>query len=195
MKIKNPKLEKVAMAPDQYPAPDLKEIALAGRSNVGKSSFVNSMVARKNLARTSSQPGKTQTINFYNIDGLFRLVDLPGYGYAKASHQARDTWAQAINTYLETRTNLEEILLVVDYRHPPTDLDVIMYDYIVSMGYRGLVLATKADKVKQSTRHKNLKSIKEKLKIQDKSQIIIYSSQDTKYRDQAWARLEDLIKN
>lgn len=181
------------MEPSQYPGPSLKEIALAGRSNVGKSSFINSMIKRKNLARTSSKPGKTQTINFYNIDGIFRLVDLPGYGYARASHEKKDEWAQAINTYLETRDNLAEVFLVIDYRHTPTKLDIMMYDYLKDVGYEGIVIATKADKVKSSLRHKNLKAIKDNLGMKDDNNIIIYSAEDGKYQAQAWEKISNII--
>lgn len=135
MKINKVVLEKVSFYQDQYPEGNLPEIALAGRSNVGKSSFVNSIAGTSKLARTSKVPGKTRTINFYNVNGDFRLVDLPGYGYAKVSKKEKEKWGQIINEYLNVRENLEEVILVVDIRHKPTTQDVQMYQWIRSFGY------------------------------------------------------------
>ena len=171
MKVNNPTLEKVAFTLEQYPGKNLPEIALAGRSNVGKSSFVNTLINRKSLARTSSQPGKTRTLNFYNIDEKFRFVDLPGYGYAVASKKAREDWADAINTYLMNRDNLKEIFLLVDFRHEPTNQDKMMYDYILDAGFSGMVIATKVDKVKKSQHSKHLSIIKKKLGVEDINNI------------------------
>lgn len=194
MKINNPTLEKIAVKKDQYPAENLKEIALAGRSNVGKSSFINTLINRKNLARTSSQPGKTRTINFYNIDDKFRLVDLPGYGYAKVSKSEREKWAGYINSYLSERKNLVDVFLVIDFRHGPTELDLIMYDYIIQNGFSGTVIANKFDKVKKSQQAKNLKMIYDKFGIRDKSLIIPFSS-ETKYnKDLVLKKLDQLIE-
>lgn len=194
MKINNPTLEKIAVKKSQYPAENLKEIALAGRSNVGKSSFINTLINRKNLARTSSQPGKTRTINFYNIDDKFRLVDLPGYGYAKVSKSEREKWAGYINSYLSERKNLVDVFLVIDFRHGPTELDLIMYDYIIQNGFSGTVIASKFDKVKKSQQVKNLKMIYDKFGITDKSLIIPFSS-ETKYnKDLVLKKLDQLIE-
>lgn len=176
-KIKNPTLEKIAVEISQYPPSNLDEIAMVGRSNVGKSSLINSIVGRKALARTSSKPGKTRTINFYNIDDRLRLVDLPGYGYAAVSHSERDKWAVTINRYLENRENLREILLLVDFRHEPTNDDLSMFEWIKEAGFTGYVIATKVDKIGKSKRQKHLKVIAEKLGIKDRSQIIPYSSE------------------
>lgn len=176
-KIKNPILEKIAVEISQYPPSNLDEIAMVGRSNVGKSSLINSIVGRKALARTSSKPGKTRTINFYNIDDRLRLVDLPGYGYAAVSHAERDKWAITINRYLENRENLREILLLVDFRHEPTKDDLAMYEWIKEAGFTGYVIATKVDKIGKSKRQKHIKVIAEKLGIKDKNQIIPYSSE------------------
>lgn len=195
MKVNNPTLEKIAVKPNQYPDPNLPEIALAGRSNVGKSSFVNTMINRKNLARTSSQPGKTRTLNFYNIDEKFRFVDLPGYGYAKVSKKDREEWAKYINTYLDTRENLREVFLVVDFRHEPTELDKIMYDFILASGFTGFVIATKTDKVKKSQRHKNLKAILEKLEIKDKSLVVSFSAVEKENKDLAWKIIDEIVEN
>lgn len=193
MKVNNPSLEKIAVKPSQYPSPTMSEIALAGRSNVGKSSFINTMINRKNLARTSSQPGKTRTINFYNIDDKFRFVDLPGYGYAKVSKKDRDEWAGYINTYLEKRENLVDVFLVVDFRHDPTELDKMMYDFIVASGFSGTVIATKVDKVGKSQRQKNLKAIIEKLKIKDKSLVIPFSAVERDTKNLVWGKIEKII--
>lgn len=193
MKVNNPTLEKVAFKEHQYPGMNLPEIALAGRSNVGKSSFVNTLINRKNLARTSSQPGKTRTLNFYNIDEKFRFVDLPGYGYAKASKKDREEWAGAINTYLQKRENLEEIFLVVDFRHDPTELDQIMYNFILENGFSGIVIATKTDKIKKSQHKKHLEAIIKKLQITDKSLVIPFSAQDKNNKDLAWKVVENVL--
>lgn len=193
MKVNNPTLEKVAFLESQYPGQNLPEIALAGRSNVGKSSFVNTLINRKNLARTSSQPGKTRTLNFYNIDEKFRFVDLPGYGYAKASKKDRNEWAGAINTYLQNRNNLVEIFLIVDFRHDPTELDKVMYDYILENGFSGIVIATKTDKIKKSQQKKHLDNIMKKLEITDKSKVIPFSAEDKLNKDLAWKTVRGLL--
>lgn len=154
MKIITSALEAMAALPSQYPTEELPEIAFAGRSNVGKSTLINSLCQRKKLAYTSAIPGKTRTVNFYRIEAeweearhAFRLVDLPGYGYAKASRKAQEEWAAGINTYLESRSMLREVILLCDLRHAPTALDKQMYTWIRSNGYVGHVIATKADKV------------------------------------------------
>lgn len=154
MKIITSALEAMAALPSQYPMEELPEIAFAGRSNVGKSTLINSLCQRKKLAYTSATPGKTRTVNFYRIEAeweearhAFRLVDLPGYGYAKASRKAQEEWAAGINTYLESRSMLREVILLCDLRHAPTALDKQMYTWIRSNGYVGHVIATKADKV------------------------------------------------
>lgn len=154
MKIITSALEAMAALPSQYPTEELPEIAFAGRSNVGKSTLINSLCQRKKLAYTSATPGKTRTVNFYRIEAeweearhAFRLVDLPGYGYAKASRKAQEEWAASINTYLESRSMLREVILLCDLRHAPTALDKQMYTWIRSNGYVGHVIATKADKV------------------------------------------------
>lgn len=154
MKIITSALEAMAALPSQYPTEELPEIAFAGRSNVGKSTLINSLCQRKKLAYTSATPGKTRTVNFYRIEAeweearhAFHLVDLPGYGYAKASRKAQEEWAAGINTYLESRSMLREVILLCDLRHAPTALDKQMYTWIRSNGYVGHVIATKADKV------------------------------------------------
>lgn len=154
MKVITSVLEAMAVQPAQYPKEELPEIAFAGRSNVGKSTLINTFCQRKKLAYTSATPGKTRTVNFYGVEAewaeerhRFRLVDLPGYGYAKVARQAQDEWAKSINLYLEERKGLREVLLLCDLRHAPTAQDVQMLDWIRAKGYRSLVIATKADKL------------------------------------------------
>lgn len=194
MKVKISDLEKVAVKKETYPANNLPEFAFAGRSNVGKSSFINAMLGRKNLARTSSTPGKTRTINFYKVNEDLRLVDLPGYGYAKVSKKEKDIWANIINEYLETRENLLETILLVDIRHDPTQLDLQMYDYLLDSGFSGIVIATKKDKISKSTVKKNIDNIARKLKAPVKENIIPFSSVDKDEVDELWYILEDIIK-
>ena len=193
MKIINPELEKIAVKPEQYPSNNLPEIALAGRSNVGKSSLINSLVNRKNLARTSSKPGKTRTVNFYNIDGKFRLVDLPGYGYAAVSKSEKDKWAETIETYLSVRKNLREVILLVDIRHEPTENDVMMYNWIIEMGFSGYVIATKLDKIGKSRLQQHIKTVATKLGIDDRKKIIYYSSETKENRDYIYKFIEEII--
>ncbi|MDD2447582.1 MAG: ribosome biogenesis GTP-binding protein YihA/YsxC [Tissierellia bacterium] len=187
MKIIKSDLQQIAALPEQYPKDDLPEIAFAGRSNVGKSSFINSMINRKNLARISGKPGKTRTINFYIINDSFRFVDLPGYGYAVASVKEKEKWAKIINTYLESRENLSEIVLIVDIRHEPTSQDKMMYDWIISMGYKGIVVATKADKISKGNWQKNTKIIRQKLEIKDVDLVIPYSSENKMNAEKIWS--------
>lgn len=194
MKVKISDLEKVAVKKETYPANNLPEFAFAGRSNVGKSSFINAMLGRKNLARTSSTPGKTRTINFYKVNEDLRLVDLPGYGYAKVSKKEKDIWANIINEYLETRENLLETILLVDIRHDPTQLDLQMYDYLLASGFSGIVIATKKDKISKRFVKKNIDNIARKLKAPVKENIIPFSSVDKDEVDELWYILEDIIK-
>lgn len=193
MKIKNPTLEKIAVLTEQYPNNNLPEIAFAGRSNVGKSSLINSLINRKNLARTSQKPGKTRTINFYNIDETFRLVDLPGYGYAAVSKSHRDDWGEIIDRYLHSRDNLKEVFLLVDIRHEPNDNDLMMYNWILEMGFSGYVIATKLDKIGKSRLQQYIKTIANKLGIQDRKKIIYYSSDTKENRKYIYNIIEDII--
>lgn len=177
MKFKEIELEQVAGFKSQWPDESIEEIAFVGRSNVGKSSFINAFLGRKNLARTSSKPGKTRTINFYNIDKKFRLVDLPGYGYAKVSKAEKAKWDKLINEYLHDRENLKEVFLLVDIRHEPTQLDLQMYEWILESGFTGFVIATKYDKISKNQLTKHIKAIKNKLNIDDEGLIFAYSSE------------------
>lgn len=195
MKIETLRLEQVAGFKKQFPNDDMVEIAFAGRSNVGKSSFINSFLGRKNLAKTSSKPGKTRTVNFYNINEKFRLVDLPGYGFAKVSKSEKEKWSKLINTYLNTRENLKEIFLLVDIRHEPTSLDKQMYDFIIESGFTGFVIATKYDKIPKSKIQKYLKQIQKKLNIEDEGLIFAYSSETKHNKDVLWEQINIIIEN
>ncbi|MGO1468664.1 MAG: ribosome biogenesis GTP-binding protein YihA/YsxC [Tissierella sp.] len=193
MKIINSDIQAIAVKPEQYPKDDLSEIAFVGRSNVGKSSFINSILNRKNLARTSGKPGKTRTINFYLINEEFRFVDLPGYGYAKVSKKEQDKWGYIIEEYLTSRENLKEIALIIDIRHSPTEQDLMMYEWIKSFGYEGIVIATKLDKISKGSLQKNLKKISEKLGMEDRKTIIPYSSINKTNLERVWERFKSLI--
>lgn len=176
MKIKSVNLDQVAGFASQFPNDNFEEIAFAGRSNVGKSSFINSFLDKKNLAKTSSKPGKTKTINFYKINDKFRLVDLPGYGYAKVSKTEKEKWNNLIHEYLYERENLKEVFLLVDIRHTPTKQDKEMYDWIIDSGFTGFVIATKYDKIPKTHLKKHIKEIMKTLNIDDEGLIFAYSS-------------------
>lgn len=194
VKINKADLEKVAVEEKQYPKENLPEFAFAGRSNVGKSSFINAMLNRKNLARTSSTPGKTRTINFYKVNDDLRLVDLPGYGYAKIAKSEKEKWAGIINRYLENRENLLETILLVDIRHEPTALDKQMYDYILDSGFSGIVIATKKDKIKRSQVDKQISLIAKKLGVEHRENIIPFSSTKKDEVQDMWFIFEDMIR-
>lgn len=172
MKIKKSDIEAVAVKPSQYPPENLKEIAFAGRSNVGKSSLLNLLTGRKKLARVSGSPGKTRTINFYLINDTFRIVDLPGYGYAKVSKSVSQDWGEMMEKYLSGRQNLVKVIQLVDIRHEPSKQDVEMYEYLRYYGLDGIVVATKADKVSRNQIPKQLKQIRQTLKL-GKEDIVI----------------------
>ena len=176
MKINHAELETVAVKPNQYPPQDMYEIAFAGRSNVGKSSLLNLLTHRKNLARVSGSPGKTRTINFYLIDGEFRIVDLPGYGYAKVSKSVSEGWGDMMETYLGNRPNLLKVVQLVDIRHAPSKQDIEMYSYLRHYGLDGLVVATKADKISRNQMQKKVKLIRETLKLSGDDKVIPVSS-------------------
>ena len=176
MKIKKAELTAVAVRENQYPAEDMPEIAFAGRSNVGKSSLFNTLVNRRNFARVSGSPGKTRTINFFEINGEFRIVDLPGYGYAKVSKSQSKEWGPMMENYLENRSNLLKVVQLVDVRHAPSAQDVQMYDYLRYHGLDGIVVATKADKVSRNELNKNINIIKKTLKLGPDDIIVPVSS-------------------
>ena len=172
MKIVKSELETVAVKPSQYPDTNKKEIAFAGRSNVGKSSLLNMITGRRSLARVSGNPGKTRTINFYSCNDDFRIVDLPGYGYAKVSKGESEKWGQMMESYLEKRENLVKVIQLVDIRHKPSAQDVQMYDYLKYYGLDGIVVATKADKVSNNEKQKCIKEIRSTLGM-NKDDVVI----------------------
>jgi GTP-binding protein len=193
MKIKESKFVISAVKPEQYPELDIPEIAFAGRSNVGKSSMINMLINRKNLARTSSTPGKTQTVNFYDIDGLFRFVDLPGYGYARVSKEQHKSWEKIIQTYLNSRENLLEVILLVDIRHKPTVQDQQMYEWIINAGFNGIIIATKADKLVKSQIAKQIKLIRETLKADDQV-IVPISTTNRLNKYEVWEMFNEIFE-
>lgn len=177
MIIKNSDYAVSAVREDQYPKDNLPEIALAGRSNVGKSSLINTLLKRKNLARTSSQPGKTQTLNFYIVNEEFYLVDVPGYGYAKVSQKQLEAFGEMIQDYLETRPNLKGLIILVDARHEPTKDDIAMYDYAQYLNLPILVVCTKMDKIKKSQINKVLSNLKKHLDLNyENVSVLTFSS-------------------
>lgn len=193
LKINEPFLERMAVDEKSYPKDNLKEIVLVGRSNVGKSSFINALTNRKKLAYTSSSPGKTRTINFYNIDNKFRIVDLPGYGYAKISMKEREKWKKIIEEYLVKSENIALICQIIDIRHEPTKLDLMMFDYIKSTGTDYLIIANKLDKLKSSQILKQISIINKSLPGLDRDRLIAFSSQDKRGVEEVLKRFEDII--
>lgn len=177
MIIKSSSYAVSAVKESQYPKDDLPEIALAGRSNVGKSSLINTLLKRKNLARTSSQPGKTQTLNFYLVNDEFYLVDVPGYGYAKVSQKRRQEFGEIIQDYLETRPNLKGLIILIDSRHEPTKDDIAMYEYAQYLNIPILVVCTKMDKIKKSQTNKVMSGLKKNLDLNyDHVTVLTFSS-------------------
>ena len=193
MKVTSAEIVISAVKPEQYPEGDLPEFALAGRSNVGKSSFINKMINRKALARTSSKPGKTQTLNFYLINELLHFVDVPGYGYAKVSKTERAAWGKMIEKYLTTREQLKAVVLIVDLRHPPSNDDVLMYDFAKHYDLPVVVIATKADKIPKGKWEKHLKVIRETLELEPDDHIIKFSSETGLGKEQAWTVLQSYM--
>ena len=177
----------------QYPDTGLIEVALSGRSNVGKSTFINSMIGRKNMARTSQQPGKTQTLNFYNIDEQLIFVDVPGYGYAKVSKVQREKFGKMIEEYITQRENLKLVIQLVDLRHQPTEDDVLMYNYLKHFDIPTLVICTKEDKIAKGKVQKHIKRIKDKLELESGDNIISYSSIKNSKQQEIWNFIETYI--
>jgi GTP-binding protein len=193
MIIKTSELETVCGITSTLPDNPYPEIAFAGKSNVGKSSLINTLLNRKNLARTSSQPGKTQTINFYNINKEFYFVDLPGYGYAAVSQEIKAKWGKMIERYLKKSEKLVMVFLLIDIRHDPSENDKLMYDWILSNGYEPVIIATKLDKIKRSEYDKKLKAICTKLGGEN-MRIIPFSSVTKKGREEILGLIEEIIK-
>lgn len=194
MKIKHVELQIVCGITSKLPETDKVEIAFAGKSNVGKSSLINALMNRKALARTSATPGKTQTINFYNVNDMMYLVDLPGYGYAKVSEQEKIKWGQLIERYLHTSKQLKAVFLLIDIRHDPSANDKMMYEWIVSQGYHPIIIATKLDKLKRSQVQKNLKAIREGLQLLPGTIVIPFSAETKQGREEIWELMESYLQ-
>lgn len=192
MIIKNVSLDIVCGITSKLPETKRPEIAFAGKSNVGKSSLINALMNRKALARTSSQPGKTQTINFYNINEAMYLVDLPGYGYAKVSTSEKAKWGKMIEKYLHTSKDLKAVFLLVDIRHEPSANDKQMYDWILHNGYEPIIIATKLDKLKRSQVQKSIKAVREGLKLPKEGILIPFSAETKQGREEIWNLMDEL---
>ena len=193
MIIKNVSLDIVCGVTSTLPENEWPEIAFAGKSNVGKSSLINALMNRKSLARTSSQPGKTQTINFYNINDCMYLVDLPGYGYAKVAQSEKDKWGKLIERYLHSSKMLRAVFLLIDIRHEPSKNDKMMYDWIVAQGYEPIIIATKLDKLKRSQVQKHVKMVRQGLSLLPGSQVIPFSAVTKQGREEIWDLMDRLI--
>ena len=193
MIVKNPKFEISAVSPKQYPKNGLPEIVLVGKSNVGKSSFVNTMINRKKLARTSSEPGKTRQINFYNIDNSFYFVDLPGYGFSKMSKKEQEQGGHFIEEYLFNRHEIALIIFLIDIRHSPTDNDRLMYNYIISSGLPCIILANKADKIAITKVNDTVKTLQKELNPIGDIPTFPFSSERKIYKDDVWNFLDNFF--
>ena len=193
MKVNNVSLAAVGVKMSQYPTDGKPEIAFAGKSNVGKSTLINAMIGRKALARTSSQPGKTRTINFYDVEDVLYYVDLPGYGYAKAPKTEIERWGKMIEEYLNNRETLKGIVMLVDIRHDPGENDKIMYNWLKHYNYDIIVVATKMDKIKRSQIQKPLSAIKKGLNLEPGDRLIPFSGETKAGVDELWEVLENLI--
>ena len=193
MIIKDVNLETVCGITSKLPANTQPEFAFAGKSNVGKSSLINALMNRKALARTSAQPGKTQTINFYNINDAMYLVDLPGYGYARVTPAEKEKWGKMIERYLHTSKDLKAVFLLIDIRHKPSANDCQMYEWILHNGYEPIIIATKLDKLKRSQVQKCLKVIREELKLTKGTKIIPYSAETKQGREEIWSVIEGFL--
>lgn len=190
MKVTQAEIVISAVQQSQYPEDKLPEIVLLGRSNVGKSSFINTLIQRKGLARTSSQPGKTQTMNFYKINDAFYFVDMPGYGYAKVSKKEREKWGVMVEEYLQKRENMVLVLLLVDSRHEPTEDDRLMYDWLTYYGLDPVIIATKADKISKVRQKKAVDNIFNTLRPRKRSDVILFSAATKMGKDEAWEVIE-----
>ena len=193
MVIKKANLDIVIGVTSAIPDTEYPEVAFAGKSNVGKSSLINSLMNRKSYARTSSQPGKTQTINFYNINDCMYLVDLPGYGYANASPAVKAKWGKMIEKYLRKSANLKQVFLLVDIRHDPSENDKMMYNWIVDNGFRPVIIATKLDKLKRSQVAKHVKAVRTGLGLREDDILIPFSSETKQGLDVLWETVESYI--
>ena len=193
MVIKNVSLDIVCGVTSTLPVTELPHIAFAGKSNVGKSSLINALMNRKSLARTSASPGKTQTINFYNVNDALYLVDLPGYGYAKVAQAVKEQWGKLIERYLQNTKELKAVFLLIDIRHDPSANDKTMYDWIVHNGYEPIIIATKVDKLKRSQVPKHVKALKEALALRPGTRVIPFSAETKQGREEIWELAESLL--
>lgn len=193
MVIKNVNLERVCGITSKLPQNRLMEFAFTGKSNVGKSSLINGLMNRKSLARTSSKPGKTQTINYYNVNEQMYFVDLPGYGYATANEAVKAQWGKLIEDYLHQSKMIRAVFLLIDIRHAASENDRIMYSWIVKRGYKPIIIATKSDKVKRSQLAKQTKLIRDTLQVENDTVVIPYSSLSKQGREDIYALLDELI--
>ena len=192
MVIKQAELDIVCGVTSRLPDTGMPEVAFAGKSNVGKSSLINGLMNRKALARTSGQPGKTQTINFYKVNREMYLVDLPGYGYARVSQTEKEKWGKMIENYLHTSKNLKAVFLLIDIRHEPSANDRQMYEWILHNGYDPIIIATKLDKLKKSQVQKHLKMVRDGLQVKKGTEVIAYSAQTKQGRDEIWQLINTL---
>lgn len=190
MVIRSIELETVCGVTSTLPVNDRPEVAFAGKSNVGKSSLINALMNRKSFARISATPGKTQTINFYNINSELYLVDLPGYGYARVSEKEKEQWGRMIERYLHGSEQLKAVFLLIDIRHAPSANDRMMYKWVVEQGYNPVIIATKLDKIKRSQVQKHVKMIKDGLELVPGTKVIPFSSQTKQGRDEVWELIE-----
>ncbi|EAD6877194.1 YihA family ribosome biogenesis GTP-binding protein [Listeria monocytogenes] len=191
MDVNNVELIISAVRPEQYPETYLPEYALAGRSNVGKSSFINTMIRRKSMARISQKPGKTQTLNFYKIEEALFFVDVPGYGFAKVSKTEREKWGVMIETYITSREQLRGVIQIVDLRHKPTEDDRMMYEFLKYYDIPVIVIATKADKIPRSKWQKNAKIVRETLDFDPDDKFVLFSSETKMGKDEAWQFIKE----
>ncbi|HAA5423028.1 TPA_asm: YihA family ribosome biogenesis GTP-binding protein [Listeria monocytogenes] len=191
MDVNNVELIISAVRPEQYPETDLPEYALAGRSNVGKSSFINTMIRRKSMARISQKPGKTQTLNFYKIEEALFFVDVPGYGFAKVSKTEREKWGVMIETYITSREQLRGVIQIVDLRHKPTEDDRMMYEFLKYYDIPVIVVATKADKIPRNKWQKNAKIVRETLDFDPDDKFVLFSSETKMGKDEAWQFIKE----
>lgn len=191
--IKSVELEIVCGVTSKLPITEIPEVAFAGKSNVGKSSLINALMQRKSLARTSAQPGKTQTINYYNINKEIYFVDLPGYGYAKVSKQEKEKWGKMIERYLNTSKQLKRVYLLIDIRHEPSANDKLMYDWVCSNGFEPVIIATKLDKINRSQKDKQVKLIRTGLGLKKETVVIPFSAETKQGREEIYANIQEVL--
>lgn len=195
MVIKNVALETVCGITSKLPENSRPEVAFAGKSNVGKSSLINALMNRKSLARTSSQPGKTQTINFYNVNGSIYFVDLPGYGYARTSEHVKEQWGKMVENYLHRSRQLKAVFLLIDIRHKPSENDCIMYEWIKTHGYQPIIIATKLDKINRSQIQKQVKLLRETLRAEKNVRVVPFSATTKQGREEIYEIIEEILQS